>query len=187
MGGHDPVAAERGQVEAVVEALAVHERVTEPAGTERVRDPDLGDRPAVAGQGLRVGAASGSARPGRSPSRPRATIGPVRIARTAGDGSEEGPIDGVAGTATDGVELGVSALGWAVGVAAAGVAAVGVPATVPDGPAPGPSDGRLVASRTAPAGIGVRASRSTDGQTSTAPRAKAVATSARVGWRRTRR
>ena len=47
---HHPVAAEGGEVDAIVEALAVHEPRTPDRRPERQREADLGKRPSIAGQ-----------------------------------------------------------------------------------------------------------------------------------------
>ena len=46
MGGNDPVSAERGDIEAVVEELAIDDEGSRPARAEWLRDPAVGQRPA---------------------------------------------------------------------------------------------------------------------------------------------
>ncbi len=54
---HHPVAAEGGEVDAVVETLAVHDAGAPDRRPERQRQADLGKRPAVAGQEVEGGRA----------------------------------------------------------------------------------------------------------------------------------
>ena len=101
VGGHDPVAAERGEVDAVVERLAVDDARAPRRRPERQREPAVGQRPAVAGQrstrrrggragparrdrgcsGVGVGPAAG--RRSRRPGRPGAGRGDRGVAATA--------------------------------------------------------------------------------------------------------